>query len=66
MPSQSYQLFQAERPKSASGQQAVDARCGKLAAAISRRVTAASARIHAVVCAAPAILPWPARLSPQR
>jgi hypothetical protein len=47
LPYQSYQLSQAGRPKSAAEQRAADARSGELAAAISRPIMAASARIRA-------------------
>ena len=49
MPYESYRRFEAERPKSLAEQRAADARRGELAAAISRPVIAASARIRAVV-----------------
>jgi hypothetical protein len=49
MPCQSYQLYEAERPKSAAEQRAADTRRGELAAAISRTISAASAPIRAVV-----------------
>jgi hypothetical protein len=48
-PYQSYQLFAAQRPKSAAEQRAADARCCELAAAIAGPITAASARICALV-----------------
>jgi hypothetical protein len=47
LPYQSYQLSQAGRPKFAAEQRAADARSGELAAAISRPIVAASARIRA-------------------
>jgi hypothetical protein len=49
MPYQGYQLFEAERPKSAAEQRAADARRGELAAAISATISAASGRMRAVV-----------------
>jgi hypothetical protein len=66
MPYQSYQLFEAGRPKAAAEQRAADVRRGELAAALSRRITAASARIRAVARRR-ARSPWrPAGLNPQR
>lgn len=49
LPYQSYQLSQVGRPKSASEQRAADVIAGELAAAISRPIIAASARIRAVL-----------------
>jgi hypothetical protein len=48
-PYQIYQLFEAERPKSTAEQRADDARRGELAAAISRPIGAAMARMRAVI-----------------
>ena len=49
LPYQSYQLSQVGRPKSASEQREADAITGELAAAISRPIIAASARIRAAL-----------------
>jgi hypothetical protein len=49
MPYQSYQLTQAGRRMSAAEQRAADARTGELAAAISRPIIAASARLRAAL-----------------
>jgi hypothetical protein len=49
MPYGSYQLFEAERPKSTCEWRAADARRGEFAAAISRPVTAAGAQVRAMM-----------------
>ena len=66
MPYQSYQLFEAERTKSPAEQRAADARRGELAAAISRPVTAANARIGAVLRRRPRSFSRPTGLNPER
>jgi hypothetical protein len=47
VPYHSYELFQAGRPLSVAQQREADARTGELAAAISRPIVAARARIRA-------------------
>jgi hypothetical protein len=49
IPYQSYQLSQAGRPMSTAEQRAADARTGEIAAAISRPIIAASARLRAML-----------------
>jgi hypothetical protein len=51
MPYGSYQLFEAERPKSTCEWRAADDRRGELAAAMSRPITAAGAQVRAMVAA---------------
>ena len=48
MPYYSYQLFEAQRPKSAAEQRAADTRSGELAAANSRSLRATTAHIRAM------------------
>jgi hypothetical protein len=57
LPYQSYQLSEAGRPLSPAAQREADIRTGELAAAISRPITAASARIRTA-------LRVPARIRP--
>jgi hypothetical protein len=49
MPYQSYQLFEAERPKSIAERRAADARRGEFAAAVSRSVRATRTQLHAAM-----------------
>jgi hypothetical protein len=57
VPYQSYQLSQAGRQLSAAQQREADARIGELAAAVSRPIIAASARIRAGLRASTEIKP---------
>jgi hypothetical protein len=71
MPYHSYQLFEAQRPRSAAEQRVADTRSGEFAAAISRSLGATTAQIRAMAAvrrrtsssAGPTLL-LPRRISP--
>lgn len=59
-----YQLYQAERPKTAAQQQAADIRSGETAAAISRQLRTIGGLVRTLATAASARRPAPATPAP--